>query len=489
MKRLDITLPVLAGFVCMFAGSVLAGESSLTAHTAADDAGFSISGNESTVETSLSTSADDPASLVHPIVDPDGADPFVLKTDEGYLYTKTTGSDITLYRASSVLSLGCGEEYIVYRPEGELTDLWAPELWHLDDAWYIYFAATPSGQDIHHMYVLENTGKDPTQGQWTLQSLQGMDDRFAIDGTVMELAGKRYLIWSGWEGDVNIRQDLYLAEMESPTQVKNEKILLSTPTFSWETIGDPDVNEGPQVLVRNHTVNLLYSASGSWTDDYCLGLLTMDVTADPKNPDNWIKQDQPVMKRKGDVFGPGHACFTVSPDGKVDLLVYHAARWEGSGWIRNVRFGYLNFSGEGVLLPLEPVSGSDLIPVPGGDSPIHALSPDTLTGTGKNEFQMEIQVEEELQADNAKKPNAILVLYVKTEKLRDGDLCTLGIKRMAEDGSTGALVDSAASVYAAQDPQPVFFPVCLSQGKNVFSLVTIVGKPKFEVTELCWMES
>ncbi len=31
--------------------------------------------------------------------------------------------------------------------------------------------------------------------------------------------------------------------------------------------------EGPQILRRNGKLFLIYSASGSWTEDYCLGML------------------------------------------------------------------------------------------------------------------------------------------------------------------------------------------------------------------------
>ncbi|WP_255373625.1 hypothetical protein [Chitinophaga sp. CF118] len=30
----------------------------------------------------------------------------------------------------------------------------------------------------------------------------------------------------------------------------------------------------PTSLISNNTVNIIYSASGSWTNDYCLGRIT-----------------------------------------------------------------------------------------------------------------------------------------------------------------------------------------------------------------------
>ncbi len=68
-------------------------------------------------------------------------------------------------------------------------------------------------------------------------------------------------------------------------------------------IGDPLVNEGPEILINKETIHLMYSASGSWTDDYCLGVLTASVDADVKSPDAWKKKDTPVMSKKNGVWG------------------------------------------------------------------------------------------------------------------------------------------------------------------------------------------
>ena len=231
---------------------------------------------------SRSIHAEDKAFAPGAIVDQEGADPFVVQNGSGYLYTKTTGDDIRLCQAASLTMLGAAREVAVYNPGSALSDLWAPELWRLDDAWYIYFAAVVPGESLHHMYVLQNTSEDPSLGEWTLHQMAGMDEKWAIDGTILETGGRRYFVWSGWEGDENVRQDIYLAEMVSPLEILPEKICLSTPQYPWETVGDPKVNEGPEAIVRGNTINLVYSASGSWTDDYCLGLLTLSVGEDVK---------------------------------------------------------------------------------------------------------------------------------------------------------------------------------------------------------------
>ena len=60
-----------------------------------------------------------------------------------------------------------------------------------------------------------------------------------------------------------------------------EKRLISEPEYEWEMRQTPLINEAPQVIIKDETVNLVYSASGSWDNDYALGLMTLDVADDP----------------------------------------------------------------------------------------------------------------------------------------------------------------------------------------------------------------
>jgi hypothetical protein len=72
-------------------------------------------------------------------------------------------------------------------------------------------------------------------------------------------------------------------------------------------------------------VFLTYSASA--TDaNYCLGMLTADENADLLDPAAWRKAEEPVLKSSAanSQYGPGHNAFTTTPDGKTDILVYHA---------------------------------------------------------------------------------------------------------------------------------------------------------------------
>ena len=155
----------------------------------------------------------------------DGADPWVVRHDDGfYYYTQTTGSDITLWRTKDITDLENAERKVVWMPaQGAVngTHLWAPELHLLDGRWYIYFAASDGDMARQRMYVLQSKGVDPF-GEYAFPAgtqegkMADASDKWAIDGTVLDYRGERYFIWSGWEGEVNDQQRLYIARMASP---------------------------------------------------------------------------------------------------------------------------------------------------------------------------------------------------------------------------------------------------------------------------------
>lgn len=301
-------------------------------------------------------------------MDTDGADPWILKENNVYYYTKTTGNNVTIFSSNQLSDVAAGESKVIYESDSKLENFWAPEIHHLDNVWYIYFAANPFDNEIHRMYVLINPNNNPMEGDWECMEMKGMDDKFAIDGTILELDSGRYFIWSGWEGYENVQQNLYIAKMKSPTEVKKEKILLSEPEYDWEKQGNPLINEAPQILIKDNTVNLIYSASGSWTNDYCLGLLTASKDADVTNLSNWKKESKPIFKSANEIYGPGHNGFAKSPDEKEDYIIYHSARWDGAGWNRSVRLQKIEFDENGKIKTDTPLSSDTLMSAPSGET-------------------------------------------------------------------------------------------------------------------------
>ena len=307
-------------------------------------------------------------SLISGAIDCDGGDPWIMRHGDFYYYSKIEQGQVVLRRSRNITDIAAGGSSIIFNDQQSISVLWAPEIHYLDGAWYVYFAAQPAGSDIHHMYVLSSESTDPLDGPWRLSALDGMDDKFAIDGTVADVSGKRYFIWSGWEGYTNVQQNLYIARMVSPTCIADEKILISQPEYPWDCATHPTINEGPAVLIHGSTVNLAYSASGSWTDNYCIGLLTAQCNADLADPTVWSKRDTPILRSGRGIYGPGHNSFVVSPDGFQVEMIYHSTRWHNGGFNRSVRFRPVSFDHRGRILPMDSIPPNQLIERPSGES-------------------------------------------------------------------------------------------------------------------------
>ena len=269
-----------------------------------------------------------------------GPDPWMTFHDGFYFYTHTLQNKIEIRKTENPVDLRNAPRKVVWTAPKEgmnSAEIWAPEIHYLDSTWYIYFAADDGKNENHRMWVLACDSQNPMTGQWTVKSkLTDPGDHWAIDGSILEHDGERYFIWSGWETHTNIKQDIYISEMENPWTLRGERVLLSSPTAAWELNGlsldsaaksnDIFVNEGPQMLENEDNLFIIFSANGCWTDLYSLGVLRLKEGGNVMRKDDWIKSDSAFFKtsEKNQVFAPGHNSFFKSSDGTEDWILYHA---------------------------------------------------------------------------------------------------------------------------------------------------------------------
>ncbi|MGI9105798.1 MAG: glycoside hydrolase family 43 protein [Pyrinomonadaceae bacterium] len=316
-----------------------------------------------------------------------GADPWNIYKDGYYYYMHTTGRNLTIWKTRSIADLPKAEKRVVWTPPEGMPyskDIWAPELHYLEGKWYIYFAADAGTNQTHRLWVLENSSPDPLRGTWTMKGkLTDATDKWAIDGSVFADKGQLYLVWSGWEGDENGVQSIYIARLKNPWTVDGKRVRLTAPEYPWEKVGDildwktsdnpphVDVNEGPQILKRGDKLFLVYSASGCWTENYSLGMLTAQTDGDLLDPATWRKSPRAVFQPSppARAYGTGHNSFFKSPDGTEDWILYHANAepGQGCGTHRSPRAQKFTWKLDGTPDFGEPLPINTRLPRPSGE--------------------------------------------------------------------------------------------------------------------------
>ncbi len=264
------------------------------------------------------------------------ADPWIHHHTDGYYYFTATVPEydrLEIRRARTIEGLKDAEPKVIWRkhdsgPMG--SHIWAPELHFIDGKWYMYFAAG-GAEDIWaiRMYVLENESANPMEGEWVEKGQTKTKwETFSLDATVFEHRGTRYMVWAQHPPDLDGNTALFIAEMDTPWSIVQPQVELTRPEYDWE-IQLFKVNEGAAVIKNAGKIFMTFSASGT-DHNYAMGLLTADEDADLLDPSSWSKSREPVFQtsEENGIYGPGHNSFTTTPDGTIDLIVYHARSYK-----------------------------------------------------------------------------------------------------------------------------------------------------------------
>lgn len=317
-----------------------------------------------------SSSQDFVGTFTNPILPTPSADPWVIQHQGHYYFCESRHQDsIFIRRASCFTELAKEEGTLVWSAPAfgrNSKSVWAPELHLLDGKWYIYYAADDGLNENHRMWVLESAGEDP-MGPYHCRGCLEMP-QWAIDGTVLRLGEKLYFVWSGWPGAVNGQQNLYICEMRTPWSLTGERVLIAAPELAWEC-QEMAICEGPQVLQKNGKTFIVYSASGSWSEDYCLGLLEL-TSEDPLDAASWMKRGC-VFHKNALVHGVGHCSFVQSTDQQEDWVIYHTKTKRKHGWNdRAVHAQRFTWDEDGYPFLGTPVAAGIPLPLPSRFIPV-----------------------------------------------------------------------------------------------------------------------
>lgn len=287
-----------------------------------------------------------------------GADPWMIKVDDKYYTCAARGRSIVITE-SRFMTKTERSAVVWHCPDSgwNSSNIWAPELHHVNGKWYVYYAAgsragspfihqrsgvlecsTPLGNYTDKAMLI--TGDDPSNADQNV---------WAIDVNVFRHDGQLYAVWSGWETQRETdqtAQHLYIARMANPWTL-GKRHLISKAEESWELGEAFGLQEGPEALQNGNDLFIVYSTRGSWTKHYRLGYLKLKPGSNPLQASSWEKSPTAVFEGTATVHGVGHASFVQSPDGTENWVFYHTKKSEKEGWDRDIRLQPFTFDQSG----------------------------------------------------------------------------------------------------------------------------------------------
>jgi len=273
--------------------------------------------------------------------------PHALFKDGVYYYIQGENSAISIRQSMDITNLKESKKQIVWSSSDSLSlsSIWAPEIAYLNNKWYIYFAADDGNRANRHLYVLENSSKNPLEGTFIFKAEIKLDElnNWGDQPTTFVHKGTQYLAWTSQEGDPAswkylLSLNLYIAEMSNPWTLGSKKILISRPELEWERewINEDgsrsDVpyycNESPAFAYSQDSTKIIlfYNTNSYSTIYHCIGMNYVNSDANLLDPNSWTKYSEPVFKQDPNhsIYAPGGACFIPSPDLQEWYMLYHA---------------------------------------------------------------------------------------------------------------------------------------------------------------------
>lgn len=323
----------------------------------------------------------------------EGADPFVTRDGDRFLWCQSEGNvAIALWESDRLTSLGRRHAIWEAPASGPYAkEVWAPELWQIDERWYVYFAASDGDNRNHRTYVLRSRTSDPlgpydvhgplftgdVAGASTASATgRDVENMWSIDLTLLHHNGRRFAIWSGWPRAGEDLQDLYIARMRSPVEIDGTRVrLLEAGGQLWErteeTADSRGLLEAPQIVTRGSRTFLVYSCAASWLPTYKMGMLEL-VGADPMDVNHWTRFPNPVFQSEGQTCGVGHGSFVRLANDSW-WHVFHAKVDREHGWRRALFAQPMAWRSDGIPDLGVPTQPGEALPVP-PDTPDRARS-------------------------------------------------------------------------------------------------------------------
>lgn len=296
------------------------------------------------------------SSYVNPVYDQYLADPFVLRHEGSYYAYGTAPASAEGWQFPVLHSTDLvhwEKKGWSLQPVAGGVHYWAPEAAYEGGTFYLYFSADGIGGKDHQLRVA--TSQSPLGPFMDSGRMLIPDEPFTIDAhPFQDQDGQWYLYYSQdfltLDGDNRVGTGIVVDRLVDMVTLEGKPQVVVRPHADWQlfqaqrpmygSVYDWHTIEGAAVRLHNDQYYCFYSG-GAWErENYGVSYV---VAAHPFGPYRRpAENDGPMLRSApGNVIGPGHNSFTLSPDGKQEYAVYHA--WDPAMTARLMRIDRLEW--------------------------------------------------------------------------------------------------------------------------------------------------
>lgn len=278
-------------------------------------------------------------SYTNPVYDKYLGDPFVLSHEGGYYAYGTAPASSQGWQFPVLYSTDLvhwEEKGWSLQPVLGGVHYWAPEVAYQSGTFYMYYSADGVDGNDHQLRIA--TSRSPLGPFEDMGLLLAPDDPFTIDPhPFQDQDGEWYLYYSRdfltLDDDNRVGTGIVVDRLLNMVTLEGKPQVVVRPHADWQlfqeqrsmygSVYDWHTIEGAAVRLHNNQYYCFYSG-GAWErENYGVSYVVASHPLGPFRRPPEVKL--PLLRSSpGNVIGPGHNSFTLSPDGSQEYLVYHA---------------------------------------------------------------------------------------------------------------------------------------------------------------------
>jgi beta-xylosidase len=279
------------------------------------------------------------------------ADPFILLDgDTYYAYGTHDANGIEVWTSKDLLGWSKLDALALKKDNTtEQQWFWAPEVYHKNDKYYMYFSAN------EHLFVATASsprGPFKQVGGYMMEPLIGSEK--CIDSSVFfDDNGQAYCFFVRFTDGNCIWMCQLDDDLVTPVEGTLRKCI--NVSQSWEN-KQGRVNEGPFIWKNNNIYYLTYSGNDYRSQDYAVGYaMSRSLSTTGGATPSWQKYaNNPIVRRVENLVGTGHHSLFTDKEGRL-RIVFHAHHSESVVAPRRMYIGTMEFQGNTLRMTDDPI--------------------------------------------------------------------------------------------------------------------------------------